>query len=126
MMIWFAIALGGALGAAVRHGVNVAVHVRYATSFPVGIFVVNATGCLVIGLLAGLLASTRMHMSEVSRAFLFVGVLGGFTTFSSFALDSLTLMRGGHVAAAMGNAIGQLVVGLVAVWVGYALGAWRS
>ena len=125
-MIWFAIALGGALGAAARHGLNVAVHARYAVLFPLGIFVVNAAGCLAIGLLAGLLSSSRIHMSEVARAFVFVGVLGGFTTFSSFALDTLTLVRGGHVAAAMGNAIGQLVVGLVAVWVGYALGAWRS
>ena len=125
-MIWLAIAVGGAIGAAVRHGVNVAVHVRYATSFPHGIFVVNAAGCLVIGVLAGLLASTRLHMSEITRAFVFVGVLGGFTTFSSFALDTLTLARGGHVAMAMGNALGQLVVGLLAVWVGYALGVWRS
>jgi len=123
-MIWFAIAAGGASGAAARHALNTLVQNRYALS-PTGIFVVNALGCLAIGLLAGLVASGRLHLGETTRLFLFVGVLGGFTTFSAYGLDTLTLARGGHVTLAAVNAVGQVAAGLAAVWVGFAAGSWR-
>ena len=108
-----------------RHGLNAAVHVRYSATFPWGIFLVNALGCFLIGLLAGVLAAARVHVGELGRAFLVVGVLGGFTTFSSFGLDTFTLVRGGHIAQALLNAAGQVVVGLGAVWAGYVLGGGR-
>jgi len=94
--------------------------------FPVGIFAINAIGCFVIGLLAGLMATSRLALDETGRLFLVVGVLGGFTTFSSYGLDTLSLMKGGHTSLAVGNALGQMVSGLMAVWVGFSLGAWRS
>ena len=123
-MIWFAIAAGGASGAAARHALNTLVQNRYAL-FPTGIFVVNALGCLAIGLLAGLVASGRLHLGETTRLFLFVGVLGGFTTFSAYGLDTLTLARGGYMTLAAVNAVGQVAAGLAAVWVGFAAGSWR-
>jgi CrcB protein len=125
-VIWLAIAAGGALGSAVRHGVNIALHTRYSAAFPWGTFVVNAAGCFAIGALAGALAAERLHLNEIGRAFVFVGVLGGFTTFSSFGLDTLTLAKSGAVMQAAGNVAGQLIVGLGAVWIGYGLGSWRG
>lgn len=123
-MIWLAIAAGGACGAAARHAVNTLVQSRSAL-FPVGIFAVNAIGCLAAGILAGLVASGRLHIGETMRLFIFVGVLGGFTTFSAYSLDTLTLARGGHGTLAAANAIGQAVVGLSAVWVGFVAASWR-
>jgi fluoride exporter len=119
-MTFAAIAAGGAIGAVVRHLVNHAVHRRYGVDpFPIGIFVVNVAGCLTIGILAGLVASDRLQLSATWRNFLFVGVLGGFTTFSSFGLDTLTLARSGHGAAAAWNVVGQVGLGLAAVWAGF-------
>jgi CrcB protein len=124
-MLWIAIAIGGGLGAMARHAVNHVFNLRFGTTFPAGIFIVNAVGCLVIGLLAGLIASTRLHLGEVGRTFVFVGVLGGFTTFSSYGLDTFTLFRGGHAGLGLINAVGQTIVGLGAVWLGFAIGDWR-
>jgi CrcB protein len=120
-VILLAIAVGGGTGALLRHLVNHVVQARFGAEFPLGIFIVNVLGCLTIGLFAGLIASTRIHVGEVGRAFVVVGILGGFTTFSSFGLDTFTLARGGQMAPALFNAFGQLGLGLGAVWAGYAL-----
>jgi fluoride exporter len=125
-VILLAIAAGGGIGAVLRHLVNHVVQARFGAAFPLGIFIVNVGGCLAIGLVAGLLASTRLHLSEQARTFVVVGVLGGFTTFSSFGLDTFTLARGGHTLAAFGNAVGQLVLGLAAVWLGFAIAHFRG
>src|SRR5262245_58825030 len=125
-MLWLVIAIGGALGAGARHALNVGVHARFfSATFPAGIFIVNMVGCAVIGLLAGMIAVQRIEAGELLRAFLFVGVLGGFTTFSSFALDTLVLARGGNIGMAALNAFGQPVLGLAVAFLGYALGSWR-
>ena len=122
-MSWMAVAFGGALGSLARHGVNHIVQARWLTGrFPVGTAVVNLVGCLVIGLLAGLLASDRLSLRDTTRQFIFVGVLGGFTTFSTFGLDTLTLVRGGSTMSAALNVVLQVIGGLAAVWVGYAIG----
>ena len=120
-MILLAIAVGGGTGALLRHLANQLVQARFGAAFPLGIFLVNVIGCLAIGVVAGLIASARVHMGEAGRAFVVVGVLGGFTTFSSFGLDTFTLARGGQLGAALFNAVGQLVLGLGAVWAGYAV-----
>jgi CrcB protein len=119
-----AIGAGGALGAMARHGVNHLLQARFP-AFPAGIFVVNALGCLAIGLFAGLVASSRVQVGEVGRTFVVVGLLGGFTTFSSYGLDTLTLARGGHTGLALANGLGQVAVGLAAVWLGFSAGSWR-
>jgi CrcB protein len=123
-VIWIAVGAGGALGAMARHGVNHLLHGRFP-AVPAGIFIVNALGCLAIGLFAGLLASSRIQVGELGRTFLVVGLLGGFTTFSSYGLDTLTLARGGHTGLALLNGLGQVGVGLAAVWLGFSAGSWR-
>ena len=121
-MIWIVIGAGGAIGAMARHGLNHLVHQRALSStFPLGIFLVNVLGSAAIGVLAGLLASNRLALSFPMRSFLIVGVLGGFTTFSSFSFDTLALMKDGHAGQAILNAAGQVVLSLVAVWAGFRL-----
>jgi len=124
-MNWVAIAAGGALGAVARHALNVALGGRYSV-FPVGILAINAIGCFAIGMVAGLLAAGYAHVGEIGRLFLVVGVLGGFTTFSAYSLDTLTLLRGGHTGLALVNAVGQPLVGVAAVWIGFSAGSWRA
>jgi CrcB protein len=122
--MWLAIGVGGAVGAMMRHFVNVALQGRLAV-FPLGTFVINAVGCLAIGVVAGLVASGRVPLGEWGRLFLVVGVLGGFTTFSAYGLETFTLAREGHPGLAAVNAFGQLVVGMAAVWAGFSVAAWR-
>jgi CrcB protein len=119
-VIWLAVGAGGALGAMARHGLNHLVHQRaLGAAFPYGIFIVNVAGSFAIGLIAGLLAGNRVELSHAARTFVIVGFLGGFTTFSSFSLDTLALARDGHAGLALLNAAGQVVLSLAAVWAGY-------
>ena len=118
-MVWIAIAVGGAVGSMARHGVNVLVHGRWPMMrFPLATFVVNVAGCLVIGVLAGLIMSGRITPRLYWREFVFVGVLGGFTTFSTFGLDAVTLARTQSMTPAVWNVLGQVVLGLLAVQAG--------
>jgi CrcB protein len=122
-MTWIAIAVGGALGSVARHAVNHVVHTHWLSArFPVGIVAVNVSGCLVIGLLAGLLAAERIAMRLHWREFVFVGLLGGFTTFSTFGIDTFLLARTHSPGQAALNVLAQVAGGLVAVWVGYHAG----
>lgn len=119
-MAWIAVGIGGALGSAVRHGVNHLIHSRWPfLTFPLATFIINIVGCAVIGVLAGLVASGRLPMRIYWREFVFVGILGGFTTFSTFALDTLTLARTGSSIGAFVNVAGQVGLGLVAVYAGF-------
>jgi len=123
-MVWLLVGLGGAFGSMARHGLNHVIHQRnLSATFPTGIFLINIVGSAVIGVLAGLIASGRMHWSFEVRTFVFVGVLGGFTTFSSFSLDTLALVRDGHLGQAAWNVAGQVGLSLIAVWAGYRAGA---
>jgi CrcB protein len=119
-MIWFAVAAGGALGSVARHGVNVAFAHFTETTTPYATATVNIIGSVVIGVLAGLIAGGKLHLSAELRAFIFVGILGGFTTFSSFMLDTLTLGHGSEHGLAAANVLAQVVIGLIAVFAGYA------
>ena len=121
-MTWLMVVTGGALGSLARHGVNVAFASLMSRPVPYATAAVNLVGSGVIGILAGAVASGRLEMSAPLRAFLFVGVLGGFTTFSSFMLDTLTLGYTGESTIALLNVVGQIALGLAAVWAGYSLG----
>ena len=121
-MVWMAVAVGGALGSLARHAVNVVFGHVLERSVPYATAAVNLVGAAVIGVLAGLIASGRLEMSTPVRTFLFVGILGGFTTFSSFMLDTLTLGTGAEPAVAFWNVAGQVGAGLVLVWAGYHVG----
>ena len=121
-MTWIAVAVGGALGSMARHFVSMEISHRFERTVPWAVFLVNVVGCLTIGLLAGRVASGRLHLSALARTFVFVGVLGGFTTFSSFGLDTFTLGHGGNHSAAFWNVVGQVALGVGGVWLGYYLG----
>jgi CrcB protein len=118
---WLAVGFGGALGSMARHGVNHLVARRLGDPGPYATLTVNLIGCAAIGVLAGLVAGGRLGLTPVQRSFVFVGLLGGFTTFSSFGLDTFTLVAEGRHLAAVLNAVGQVVLGLGAVWGGYAI-----
>ena len=95
-MIWLAVAAGGALGSMARHGVNILFAHVLERAVPYATAAVNLVGSATIGLLAALIAAGRLQWSTELRTFVFVGILGGFTTFSSFMLDTLTLGHGGE------------------------------
>jgi len=115
------VALGGALGSVARFKlVGWAIQNHPDWRFPIGTFAVNVLGCLIIGALAGL-GERATFMSLDARLFLFTGVLGGFTTFSAFGLETFVLLRRGEVLVA-GSYVGlSVLVGLLALWLGYAI-----
>ena len=114
------IAIGGALGSAARYLVSSFVLRASGSLFPLGTFIVNLVGCLVFGGIVGA-AEQRLALSSELRAFLLIGVLGGFTTFSSYAYESFALAREGHLVLAALNIVGQVVAGLVGLWAAFML-----
>jgi CrcB protein len=114
------VAVGGALGSVARYLLSTFVLRASGTLFPLGTFVVNLIGCLIFGVIAGA-AEQRVALTPASRAFVLVGVLGGFTTFSSYAFESFSLVREGQFLAASVNLVGQVVAGLVGMWAGYVI-----
>ena len=122
-MVWFLVGLGGALGSMARHFVNRAIHQHALSStFPFGIFLINVAGSFAIGLFAGIVSASRWQIPFEMRTFVIVGVLGGFTTFSSFSFDTLALARDGHLDQAVLNVAGQVGLSLLGVWLGYKVG----
>jgi CrcB protein len=116
------IALGGAIGSIGRYGTSLFAQRIASIGFPLGTFLVNVAGCAVLGLLSGW-AQSRGGFSAEARAFLFVGVLGGFTTFSTFGVETLELLRAGRPGWAAFNVAGQVGTGLIGIWIGFAFGS---
>ncbi len=114
---------GGLLGAVLRYLVATWVQGGVSGGFPYGTLAVNAAGCLAIGLIAGY-AEARQPLSAEAQAFVVVGVLGGFTTFSAFGIDTIRLVRDGAYLAGAANVFLQVAVGLAAVAVGLYLAQW--
>jgi CrcB protein len=112
------IAIGGAVGSVARYLLSSLALRATGSLFPIGTFVVNLVGCVVFGAIAGA-AEQRVPLAPHLRLFLLVGVLGGFTTFSSYAFESFALLRDGQWLAGLANISGQVVAGLVGVWAGY-------
>jgi CrcB protein len=115
------IALGSALGGVGRYWLSGVVAARVGETFPWGTLVVNVIGSALIGVLAALGDSARVGLPPEARQFLMVGVLGGFTTFSSFSLQTLRLMQDGDWTRAAGNVMLSVALCLVAVAAGYRL-----
>ncbi len=111
------VALGGALGSLIRYLVAGAVQPAWWPGFPFGIFVVNITGGLAMGLIVAL-AALKLNLTPELRAFLTTGILGGYTTFSTFSLDSAMLMERGAYAQAGAYVIGSVVLSVMALFAG--------
>ena len=112
------VGIGGFIGSVARYLASGYVQqITQSADFPYGTLAVNLIGCFVIGVLAEL-ADARGVFTTESRAFVFVGVLGGFTTFSSFSNETMNLMRDGETLPALANVTVHIVVGLGAVWLG--------
>jgi fluoride exporter len=113
----FLVAAGGALGSVTRHGLNLYAARLLGSQFPWGILLVNIAGCLAMGCVAaGLL---RLQLPDAIRLFLATGFLGGFTTFSAFALDTMKLVQAGQTGLAAVYVLASVVVSLLAIFVGF-------
>jgi CrcB protein len=108
---------GGFLGASARYALGGLVYRLVSPAFPWATVLVNVSGCFAIGFLA-ILAEERGPVGPTGRLFWLVGVLGGYTTFSTFGYETLGLAREGSYALAAASAVGQVALGLAAVWVG--------
>jgi CrcB protein len=118
------VGVGGFIGSILRYWTSGWVQqLTGSAAFPFGTLAVNTLGCLVIGFLSQL-AETRGVFTPETRALVFVGVLGGFTTFSTFSNESVNLLRGNEVFPALANITAHLLLGLGAVWLGRALAFW--
>jgi|TARA_B110000977_G_scaffold31266_1_gene41404 CrcB protein len=118
-----AIACGGAIGALSRFGLQQWLATIYNGRFPLAIFVANSIGSLCLGLFYVLIVEKGI-VPEVWRPFLIIGLIGAFTTFSTFSLDSIRLIEEGNWSMALGNIVANLVVGLVGAYVGMSIGRW--
>jgi len=123
MILYLWIAIGSALGGVGRFALSRYVAERIGETFPWGTLVVNVTGCFVIGLFFTLTepGGGRLAVSSEGRQFFMVGVCGGYTTFSSFGLQTLTLARDGEWLRVAVNVAGSVAFCLVAVWLGHVL-----
>ena len=121
-MIYLQVALGGALGSVLRFWLGALIGAKVGAPFW-GTLFVNVTGCFLIGLLGNL---RENGPGEFDRYFLMVGVMGGYTTFSTFSLQTLELFHAGNTGLAVLNVALSMVLCLLGVWLGHSLGARLS
>jgi CrcB protein len=124
MLSYLYVALGGAIGSVARYWLSglIASSKFFGQSFPWGTLVVNITGCFIIGLFNSLtVAEGRVAASPDLRTFFMIGICGGYTTFSSFSLQTLTLAEEGEWLYAGGNVLLSVVLCLLGVWLGHLL-----
>ncbi|HUL55121.1 MAG TPA: fluoride efflux transporter CrcB [Opitutaceae bacterium] len=128
MRLYLWVTFGGALGSAARFLVSGWVANRFGQTFPWGTLLVNVTGCFLIGFFATLTdpAGGRVFAGATARQFFMTGICGGYTTFSSFSLQTLNLARDGEWLQAGGNIAGSVFACLLAVWLGFAAAAWLN
>jgi CrcB protein len=124
LLTYLWIAIGGALGSVARYACSSLAAHAVGETFPWGTLGVNVLGSFVIGFFATLTGPDgRWILPPDARLFVTVGICGGYTTFSSFSLQTLNLVRAGEYAAAFGNIAGSVVLCLVSVWAGFVAGA---
>lgn len=113
------VGFGGFFGSALRYGVSGWIQRLVPSAmFPVGTLAVNVLGCFVLGLLGGY-ADNLDLFGPTTRLFLFLGVLGGFTTFSTFGYETMAMLRDGQFFTGLANVGLQVILGLAGVWLGY-------
>ncbi|MBK8083281.1 MAG: fluoride efflux transporter CrcB [Devosia sp.] len=111
------VGLGGAIGAMARYAMGVAVG-ALPSGFPAATFLINVLGSVAMGLLIGVLARTTPQYQNEIRLFVAVGIFGGFTTFSSFSLDAITLIERGDILLAGLYIVGSVLLSLAGLWLG--------
>ena len=116
-LLW--VALGGAIGSAARHGVNIGSERLLGNGFPWGTIIVNVAGSFLMGLIMAIL-SRKLADSENAQLFLTTGILGGFTTFSAFSLDVFNLVQRGGNGSAMAYVLASVLLSIMAVFSGFA------
>ena len=121
MPVFLGVALGGALGASARYGLDRLIEARSSAVFPVSTFVINISGCFLIGVISAALVD-RHHLPAWLRVGLVVGVVGGYTTFSTFAQEALDLADIHHVLVSAAYILASVGVGMAAVYAGTTLG----
>ena len=123
MSTYLWIAIGGALGSVARYACSSLIAGAFGQTFPLGTLVINVVGSFVIGAFASLTGPDgRLLVPGDVRQFVMVGLCGGYTTFSSFSLQTLTLLQDGEPARAALNVVASVALCLVAVWLGFAAG----
>ena len=119
-MSWLMVMAGGAGGSALRYGLALLMNPTAGAGWPWGTLLANVVGCLLMGWMSSLLAAST-HMPEPARLGLLVGVLGGFTTFSSFGLETVRLFQAGHLGLAAAYVAASNLAGLGGLWLGLKL-----
>jgi CrcB protein len=126
-LAFLAVAIGSAVGGAARFGVSGLVARSVGETFPWGTLVVNVVGSLLIGVVAAVTGPDgRLLVSPLTRVAVMPGFFGGFTTFSSFSLQTLSLVQDGEWVRAAGNIVLSVGLCLAGVWLGAAIGAWLN
>ena len=120
MKSYLLVFVGGGIGASLRHTVNMVSARGLGTAFPWGTFIINISGSLVMGLIAGYLAF-KGGASQPWRLFLMTGILGGYTTFSAFSLDAALLYERGEIGSALIYVLGSVVLSIAGLFAGLAL-----
>lgn len=117
MLNYILVFVGGGLGAAARYGLQGLIYSKTGTTFPFGTLAVNVLGCFVIGLLMTSMEE-RFLIQPSTRIFLTIGILGGFTTFSSFTYETISLFRDGEILYGLANTAASLLLCLIGTWIG--------
>lgn len=112
------VAVGGALGSMARYGTGVLVGKAWTASFPLATMLINIAGSLAMGLFIGWLARTTPSWQADARLFVAVGVFGGFTTFSSFSLDTISMLERGEIGPALLYVLASVIIGIGALYGG--------
>ena len=119
-MNYLLVFVGGGLGATLRHAVNMVCARAFGTHFPFGTFIINITGSIVMGLIAGYLAF-KGNAAQPWRLFVMTGILGGYTTFSAFSLDTALLYERGEIGLALLYVVGSVGLAIAGLFGGLAL-----
>jgi CrcB protein len=119
-MSYIIVFVGGGLGAALRHGINLGAARWFGTDFPFGTLMINVTGSLIMGLVAGYFAF-KGDASQSWRLFLTTGILGGYTTFSTFSLDAALLYERGEISMTVIYVLGSVLLSIAGLFAGLAI-----